>query len=168
MSLSVLIAGDYCPRARVAKAIEDDNYSAVLSSVKDITGQFDFCFVNMECAVASNDNKLLKCGPNLNTTEKGVDALRWAGFDCVTLANNHTLDYGEVGLLRTINKCQSVGINTVGAGSNLLEAEKVLYLNGNEKTLWFHDRILRHPLFWNLTKATAGMFYFYIVTIHLV
>lgn len=44
------------------------------------------------------------------------------GIDVVTLANNHTMDYGEEGLIDTMNALNSVGVDYVGVGNNLEEA----------------------------------------------
>ena len=41
---------------------------------------------------------------------------------CLSLANNHTMDYGEIGLRKTRDVCNQLGIQTIGAGGNLLEA----------------------------------------------
>lgn len=46
-------------------------------------------------------------------------ALKNAGFNVVSLANNHTLDYGVEGLAQTIEALETVGIKYAGAGMNL-------------------------------------------------
>ena len=46
------------------------------------------------------------------------------GFDVVSLANNHTWDLGEDGLLNTIGIIKENGIQYCGAGSNLKEASR--------------------------------------------
>src|SRR5262245_34705852 len=46
------------------------------------------------------------------------------GFDLVSVASNHAMDWGEDGLLDTIATFQERGIQTVGAGRNLEEARK--------------------------------------------
>lgn len=51
-----------------------------------------------------------------------VDALQSAGFDLVSLANNHSLDAGRPGLGYTLETLQSAGIKVVGAGRNAAEA----------------------------------------------
>ena len=43
---------------------------------------------------------------------------RIAGFDVLTLANNHTADYGPEALLDTIRYVHAAGIKTIGAGAN--------------------------------------------------
>lgn len=54
--------------------------------------------------------------------DKVGPALRNAGFTVVSLANNHTLDFGADGLAETIEALAAVGIAHVGAGPNLHDA----------------------------------------------
>lgn len=51
-------------------------------------------------------------------------ALRAAGFNIVSLANNHTLDYGADGLLQTIEVLNEAGILHTGAGADLMAARQ--------------------------------------------
>ena len=93
--MKVLIAGDFCPQHRVAEKFEKNNYETVLGEIKEIISDADYSIVNFECSVTKGGEKPIeKHGPNLQCSEKGIEAVKWAGFDCVTLANNHFLDYG--------------------------------------------------------------------------
>ena len=126
--MNILIAGDYCPRERVAASFEIGDYATVFPEVRELTSKVDFSIVNFECPVANNVEKPIeKCGPNLHCTLNGVKAIKWAGFNCVTLANNHFLDYGEEGVKETIASLKSNGIEYVGGGKDLEEASKTLY-----------------------------------------
>ena len=49
---------------------------------------------------------------------------RLAGFDVLTLANNHTVDFGRDALLDTLRHVRAAGIQTIGAGSNELQARR--------------------------------------------
>jgi poly-gamma-glutamate capsule biosynthesis protein CapA/YwtB (metallophosphatase superfamily) len=49
---------------------------------------------------------------------------RLAGFDVLTLANNHTVDFGREALLDTIRNVRAAGIETIGAGANELQARR--------------------------------------------
>lgn len=60
--------------------------------------------------------------------ERVSAALRNAGFNVVSLANNHTLDYGAEGLAQTIETLDAVGIRHAGAGANLMAARKPVML----------------------------------------
>lgn len=129
-----MIAADYCPGGRVAKAIENGQYERVLGEIKELDA--DYKIVNFECAVASEADKPIdKCGPNLRCSARSIDALKYAGFDCVTLANNHFYDYGDAGVSKTINKLEQEHIDYVGGGENIQEAGKTLFKRINDKTI---------------------------------
>lgn len=128
MATKVLIAGDFCPQNRVAESFQERAFSPVLGEVKTIISEVDYSIVNFECPVImGGERPITKQGPNLKCSEVGVEAVKWIGFDCVTLANNHFLDYGEEGANNTIEACTKYEIDTVGGGMNLAEASKVLY-----------------------------------------
>ena len=132
--MKVLIAGDFCPRYRVAEIFEMGDYESVLGEVKEIISDADYSIVNFECPVTKGGEKPIeKCGPNLQCSEKGIEAVKWVGFDCVTLANNHFLDYGKEGVEHTLEACRKYSVDTVGGGMNLQEASKILYkeIDGN-------------------------------------
>lgn len=134
--MRILIAGDFCPQFRVAEAFERDDYSSVLSEVKYVTANADYSIVNLECPVCYESEKpIIKVGSNLGCSRKGVKALKWAGFDCVTLANNHFYDFGFEGVTNTLETCEAIGLDTVGGGANLVEAAKTLYKKINGQTL---------------------------------
>lgn len=134
--MKILIAGDFCPRDRVADKFEQGDYESVLTEVKDITANIDYSIVNFECPVTKGgESPIEKCGPNLHCSEKGMEAVKWAGFNCVTLANNHFLDYGSKGVEHTLEACKKYGIDTVGGGMNLQEASKILYKEIKGQTL---------------------------------
>ncbi len=126
--MNIIIAGDYCPRDRVAKALDEKHYDAVLGDIHEALNDADYSIVNLECPVVYFDTKPIdKCGPNLCCKKNGVEALKWAGFNCITLANNHFLDYGEVGVKNTIDTCNEYNIDYVGGGMTLQDASKILY-----------------------------------------
>lgn len=53
-----------------------------------------------------------------------IPELRTAGFDLMSLANNHVGDYGDRALRQTLSRFASSGIKTVGAGPNLAAARR--------------------------------------------
>jgi poly-gamma-glutamate synthesis protein (capsule biosynthesis protein) len=54
--------------------------------------------------------------------------LAWAGFDLVSLANNHTGDYGVEGMRLTIGYVRDAGLVAAGAGENLYEAREARFI----------------------------------------
>lgn len=62
---------------------------------------------------------------------ENVEILHQLGVDLVSLANNHAYDYGEVSLLDTMETLRNADIPYVGAGADLEEAIKPVYLVAN-------------------------------------
>ena len=135
--MKIIVAGDFAPRARLAKQIEERKFSEVFpDDVREVIKSADFSFVNFESPVVEDGYKPIpKCGPNLSCTPEAAEAVRYAGFTGVTMANNHILDYGTEGLRKSIECCKDQGLDVVGVGDNLSEAEKVLYLEKDGKKL---------------------------------
>ena len=132
----ILVAGDFCPRYRVAEIFEHRDYKSVLGDVKDVITDADYSIANLECPITNGEEQPIeKCGPNLQFSEKGIEALKWAGFDCVTLANNHLLDYGKDGVKHTIETCAKFDLDSVGGGMKLKEASRILYKEIDGKTI---------------------------------
>jgi Bacterial capsule synthesis protein PGA_cap len=48
----------------------------------------------------------------------------YAGFDVLTLANNHAVDYGRAALLDTVNAVRAAGMEAIGAGANSRRARR--------------------------------------------
>lgn len=134
--MEVLIAGDFCPQERVAVKFRERNFSDVLGYVKEKISKVDYSIVNYECPIICGGEKAIKkCGPNLKCSRDGLDALKWAGFDAVTLANNHFYDFGDKGVVNTVKACSEIGIDYVGGGRNITEASDILYKCINDEVL---------------------------------
>lgn len=135
--MNILIAGDFAPVARLAKFMEEKRFPEVFpKDLCDVIQSADFSFVNFESPIAEEGDKPIpKCGPNLKCSMEAAEAVGYAGFTGVTLANNHILDYGAEGLFNTVRLCKGQGLSVVGAGDNLADAEKILYLEKGGETL---------------------------------
>ena len=134
--MKILIAGDFCPRARVETLFEKGRYADVLGDARALIRGADFSIVNLECPVVQGGERPReKKGPNLCCSPRGVEALSWAGFSCVTLANNHLLDYGAEGVRATLESCAGEGLWTVGGGMSREEASRTMYKEIGGETL---------------------------------
>lgn len=125
--MKILIAGDFVPRYRIASQIEAGDFSC-LEQVKPIIQAADYSIVNFESPVAQKGNEPIdKTGPCLRCTGKSVECIAQAGFNCVTLANNHFRDYGQEGVENTLEMCRKNKLDFVGGGNNINEAEQMLF-----------------------------------------
>ncbi len=135
--MRILIAGDYAPLERVSRQVESGKFNQIFSNdLVDIVKSVDYSIVNLECPIIKHGyQKIPKCGPHLGCSFKSVDAIRYAGFKAVTMANNHILDYGEDGLNNTLDLCKKAELDVVGVGNNIEDAAKVLYISIGDKKL---------------------------------
>lgn len=91
----------------------------------------DWVFANLETPIAGEDLNGFSGYPMFNAPEALADALRDAGFNVVSTANNHSMDRREQGVLRTLENVRSRGIATVGTYASAEEAEQVLIIEKN-------------------------------------
>ncbi len=78
-------------------------------------------FANLECTITSHTqpwSRTLKVF-HFRADPPATDVLKVANIQCVSLANNHSLDFEEQGLLDTIKYLNQAGIAHAGAGANL-------------------------------------------------
>ena len=91
-----------------------------------------------------------------------VSYLHDMGVDAAVLANNHIYDFGEVGLLDTLDTLAAAGIPYVGAGRNLEEASAPIYyiVNDIKISLVAATQIerLENPDTRGATEESAGVF----------
>ncbi len=92
--------------------------SLVAPEVAAACREADLLVMNLECCISERGRPWPD--PNkpffFRAPPAALETLAHLGVDCVTLANNHALDYGEEGLLDTLAHLDARGIAHVGAG----------------------------------------------------
>lgn len=119
----IMCAGDLmCEPAMSRAAFHNDKFffETGFSKVKKVFQTSDFAIANLETSVAPNypyaiDKHKLDDRYHCNAPVEYLEALRYAGLDAVTMANNHTCDTGPVGLTDTINNVENNGLLHTGA-----------------------------------------------------
>jgi len=125
--MKLLIAGDFAP-VRQFNSSFNENLFDTFSLTKD----HDFALLNLEAPLTNINLPIKKTGPNLSMDPRWARVIAEAGFNAVSLANNHILDMGAEGLQETINHCTSAGLKYFGAGQNIGEAIQPLILEHNQ------------------------------------
>lgn len=90
----------------------------------------DLMLGNLETVFAGNVTPYIGY-PKFNTPDSFASALKNAGFDVLTNANNHSLDQGKNGLLRTINVLEENGFHHTGTFENLEDYNTPLIIDVN-------------------------------------
>jgi poly-gamma-glutamate synthesis protein (capsule biosynthesis protein) len=119
--LKLALAGDTMLGRTVAERLAEAPPEALFSEdVVAIAHEADLFVLNLECAISDRgvrwpdpDKPFFFRAPPVAT-----EALALLGVDCVTLANNHALDYGFDALDDTLRHLSDAGIAWVGAGEN--------------------------------------------------
>ena len=87
----------------------------------------DISVVNNEFVYEDGETPLAGKTYTFGAATENVELLKIFSADLVTLANNHVYDYGEEGLISTLDTLDDAGIPYVGAGRNLEEASAIKY-----------------------------------------
>ena len=137
--IKIFISGDFAPKHRINELIKDEEYNIIFGDILPLIKESDISITNLECPLIENGTPIKKTGPNLKASTKSIEALKYAGFNMVTLANNHMMDYGADGLNSTINICKKNNIEYIGVGQNITEAQTIKYFNiKNKKTAFIN------------------------------
>jgi poly-gamma-glutamate synthesis protein (capsule biosynthesis protein) len=91
--------------------------------VSKVTRDADLFLVNLECPFTEGGEKVDK-NFSFRARPELVAALSAGGVDVVSLANNHVMDYGSVGLDDTLATLDDEGIRHFGAGVTLAGARE--------------------------------------------
>ena len=132
---SVVFGGDVCPGTDGAAVMDAGKGAEVMRGVKGFVESADVRIVQWETPLTDHPAPILKSGPNLNSRTDTLEIVKSAGFNVALLANNHTGDHGAAAVLETLEKIHRAGLQTVGAGRNLEEADKPLILDVKGKKL---------------------------------
>ena len=130
--ISILVSGDFVPNNRVYDLLLQRDFKTLWSNVVDIKS--DYKILNLECPIITRKDirPIEKHGPSLKSIPIAIEAIQYAGFNCVTLANNHLKDYDEEGIQDTLSVLDRYEIDYVGGGLSLEDASSILYVDQND------------------------------------
>jgi hypothetical protein len=119
----------------------------------------DVAMVNEEFAFSTRGTPMEDKQFTFRVDPERVQILKNMKIDVVTLANNHSMDFGADALIDTLATLNSAEINYVGAGNNLDSARETKYIDVNNKIIAFlgASRVIPVPE-WNAGSNTPGMF----------
>ncbi|MBE3596213.1 MAG: CapA family protein [Hydrogenibacillus sp.] len=133
--VTVLAVGDVLLHLPVTQAAWDPKesryrFEPFFEPVRPILKDGDIVMANMETPVAGASYGYHGY-PRFNGPEAIIDALKWAGFNVLTTANNHALDQGPDGASNTRTHIEARGLWTTGIARSAEEAEDVLMIEKN-------------------------------------
>ncbi|GIP15053.1 capsule biosynthesis protein [Paenibacillus montaniterrae] len=118
------------------KATDSYNFNAVFAPIADIVAEGDWKMANLETPMAGKDYGYTGY-PAFNAPVELAEALWHSGFNILSTANNHTLDKGVKGAIRTLDHVQEIGFATVGSARDMEEAEQSVIIEHNDIAMGF-------------------------------
>jgi poly-gamma-glutamate synthesis protein (capsule biosynthesis protein) len=111
-----MTVGDIMMARTVAERILEEGPGIVFAQMQAILSWSDLLAGNIECAITDAGEPEAK-NYTFAAPPESAEALALAGFDIAVLGNNHSLDYGQAGLVETIRLLQERGISPLGVGT---------------------------------------------------
>jgi len=128
--------GDIMLDRALGYAIQQGQIDYPFALVAAVLSQADLTVGNLESALGASGNPANK-SYTFQAPAVAAESLTVAGFDLVSLANNHAMDFGEESLLEGIELLNRQGIATIGAGLNKAAAHEPVILEVNGISIAF-------------------------------
>jgi poly-gamma-glutamate capsule biosynthesis protein CapA/YwtB (metallophosphatase superfamily) len=125
--ITLVLIGDVMLGRGVNEALKSDTRpEQPWGDVLPLLTSADLRIVNLECAITDHQRRWMRTPKvfHFRADPSAVEVLRAARVDGCSLANNHTLDFEERGLLDTLKHLEAAGIRYAGAGRNMEEAAR--------------------------------------------
>ncbi len=125
--------GDMMLADRAQRKLDRQGYDYPFRRVKALFEGADYVMGNIEAPITVNEERFMPSKKwSYKQNPPAAQAYADVGFDLLTLANNHTLDYGPIGLEDTIRALDALDVVVIGGGRNEAEAHEgtVVEING--------------------------------------
>lgn len=129
-----VLLGDHpiCIGYGVGSLIKKKGSEFIFENVSEILKKADITFGNLESVLSDIEINLSNIkSVQLRSSESSVDGLTSAGFDVMSIANNHILEHGEKSLKRTQELLSNSGIKIVGVYENKKKSRDLVILDRN-------------------------------------
>jgi poly-gamma-glutamate capsule biosynthesis protein CapA/YwtB (metallophosphatase superfamily) len=123
--MKLALAGDAMLGRKVGDALRTQPPESLVSEeVVAVAREADLFVLNLECCISTRGSPWPDPAKpfHFRAPPAAVHTLTHLGVSCVTLANNHALDFGPVALLETLEHLAGAGIASTGAGPDLVAA----------------------------------------------
>ncbi len=153
-SMKIGVVGDIFLCRGIETICQTEGYDYPFRQIAETMRAYDITFANLENPI-SERGVAAKKDPWITFRAKpeSVHALKYAGIDIVSLANNHMNDYGKDALLDTIDILKDNDILSVGAGLNEEHARKAVVIEKNNTRIAF---LAFHHLFGHTIKPATS------------
>lgn len=155
-AVQIAAVGDVNLGGTIGELIARSNPEFPWRRVSALLSAADIAVVNFECSASHRGSPQTK-QYTFQADPASLPAMRAAGVDIASLANNHSLDFGPDALLDTASNLSAAGITPIGAGANEDAAwtPSTVESKGFRITIVSATRVL--PPGWAATASTPGV-----------
>ena len=126
MTAVILATGDI--------AMDRDAPDTIYDATRETLQAADITFGQLEINYASQGTRLPQARHALLGRKEDGEAIGRAGYDIVSFASNHCMDFGSEAMLETIENLQQTNVEVIGAGKNIKEARKAAHFTLQDGT----------------------------------
>jgi hypothetical protein len=127
VGLIIHAVGDVAPRR--------EDLVSMFAGVRPLLGDADLVFGQLECPISCSGSPSPGAKLAMRSDPAVAGVLRDEGFDVVSVAGNHALDYGASALINTIQLLKDAGVQPCGAGETLAAARAPALTEARGKTV---------------------------------
>lgn len=155
--IRLTFAGDAMMDWSVKETVKQKGPDYPFIQIKEELASSDLGVVNLETAITTGGTKQAK-QYTFRSDPTALAGLKNAGFQLVSLANNHSLDYGQTGLTDTIASLRQYQLDYIGGGLNQEEAytAKTYRIKGKTVKILAFSRVLP-DYSWVATVTRPGL-----------
>jgi poly-gamma-glutamate synthesis protein (capsule biosynthesis protein) len=135
--LSLILAGDTMLGRAVNATVHREGPAYPWGNMRPLLQSADWAIVNLECVIATTGQPWSPEWKafHFRADPIAIDSLRQAGIDCVSIANNHVMDYGYEALAEMLARLDVAGIHHAGADQNIRQARSPALLRSPDMTI---------------------------------
>ncbi|GAA1119100.1 CapA family protein [Nocardiopsis metallicus] len=157
--LTIAFGGDVMFEGMLRPRLDDP--ATALDPISEQLSAADLAMVNLETAVTEGGTPVPGKDFVFRAPASALEALDAAGVDVATVANNHGMDFGEDGLLDTLDNGDASPVALVGAGRDIDEAyaPHVAEVNGQSVAMFGATDVLDDHLIpaWTAGEGKPGL-----------
>ena len=152
--LSLFLAGD-AVITQPWSHITESRFQRLVSEIRAA----DAAIVNLEMLIheykgfpqAESGGTYVRARPEI------ASEIAWAGIDMVAHANNHTFDYGSIGVLENLENVTAAGLVLAGSGKDLQHAQAPRYFQAAQKNVALVSAASTFPSFGKASRSRPDM-----------
>lgn len=105
-----------------------NDWKEYFHDIADLLSKYDVVIANLEIPITSKSHSLVCKGMHLKSTDKILEILKYLNISKVNLSNNHTYDFGKIGIKNTIEALKKYGIDYFGIDNKNLVLDEAKFI----------------------------------------